>query len=71
VSRKINLTIKSTANSKHQQQIVHKKVASMSLEKVKEMLLKKGVLAEKKKKFFPPESMMRQMLTDFLMLHME
>jgi hypothetical protein len=69
VARKINLTIKSTANSKQQGQSVEKKVASMPIEKVKELLLAKGVLKEKKRKFFPPESMMRQMLKDFLMLH--
>lgn len=69
VARKINLTIKSSENSKHQRQSVEKKVSSMPIEKVKELLLAKGVLKEKKKKFFPPESMMRQMLKDFLMLH--
>jgi len=68
VARKINLTVKSTGNVKAQQKHIDRKVASLSLEKVKEMLLAKGVLSEKKKKM-PPESMMRQMLKDFLMLH--
>jgi hypothetical protein len=68
VARKINLTVKSTGNVKAQQKHIDRKVASLPLEKVKEMLLAKGVLSEKKKKM-PPESMMRQMLKDFLMLH--
>jgi hypothetical protein len=68
VARKINLTVKSTGNVKAQQKHIDRKVASLSLEKVKEMLLAKGVLSDKKKKM-PPESMMRQMLKDFLMLH--
>ena len=67
VARKINLTVKSTGNVKAQQKHIDRKIAAMPLEKVKQLLITKGVLSEKKKK--TPESMMRQMLKDFLMLH--
>jgi hypothetical protein len=67
VARKINLTVKATGNVKAQEKHIDRKVAAMPLEKVKQLLIAKGVLSEKKKKM--PESMMRQMLKDFLMLH--
>ncbi len=67
--RKISITMKPSKASRKFRKTVKARVAAMPAAAVKKLLLRKGVLKPKQDGGAPPEDMMRNMLTDYLMLH--
>ncbi len=65
--RKIRIDLKQVASTRKQRSFVKSKIATMPIATVKKMLIRKGLL--KPKGTTPPETMMRNMLKDFYLLH--
>lgn len=64
--RKITLGLRSLTLKINKAKRIHKKVEEMKKDEVKALLLEKGLLKKDKKD--PPESLMRQMYSDYLLI---
>lgn len=68
-ARRISITMKPTHQSRKFRKTLKARVATMPIGSVKKLLLRKGVLKPKPDGSYPPEDIMRSMLTDYMMLH--
>lgn len=68
-ARRISITMKPTQQSRKFRKTLKTRVATMPIGSVKKLLLRKGVLKPKSDGSYPPEDIMRSMLTDYMMLH--
>jgi len=68
-ARRISITMKPTQQSRKFRKTLKTRVATMPIGSVKKLLLRKGVLKPKPDGSYPPEDIMRSMLTDYMMLH--
>jgi len=66
-ARKVKLTIMSSVNTRKTRRDLKGKVFSLPIEKIKEELLKKGLI--KSLKTTTPPAMLRALLLDFYLLH--
>ena len=65
--RKISISVKSAASTRKQRHHLRAKIATMPIETVRRILLRKGIL--KSKTASPPEDMLRSLLKDYMLLH--
>jgi len=66
--RKITLGLRGLTSKIHKAQKIHKKVEDMKKDEVKKLLVEKGIIKNKNGKKDPPEALMRQMYSDYLLL---
>lgn len=65
--RQIRISVKHAVRTRKQRKHLKDRIASMPIDSVKKILLRKGIL--KPKASMPPDDMMRGMLRDYLLLH--
>lgn len=68
-ARKVSIEVKPISATRKNRRNLKKKIATMPIESVKKLLLRKGVLKPKAEDKMPPEDMLRSMLKDYLLLH--
>ena len=66
--RKITLGLRGLTAKIHKAQKLHKRVEDMKKDEVKKLLVEKGIIKNKNGKKDPPEALMRQMYSDYLLL---
>lgn len=65
--RRISIEVKSAATTRKNRRHLKERIDSMPIAAVRKILLRKGIL--KPKATLPPETMMRSMLKDYMLLH--